>query len=452
MSTTWKQVVLDTADAVREANGSTAKIPVGQLADKVRAGAGIPYEGENPLTIGSDGYTFPAKTLLKDGLQIVNGVNGEDLTDTAAEQTLAVEELLKMVSRKVAESKGEGPYVWVKKNVKKLPNEYVAVEYIESTGTQYIDTGIIPNTETQVDISFIPASANQSDHAIFGAAWTNNGFSLITHDSYFSFYAKGNEIQIPRIANALNTVSCSAETIVANGVSKTVTGSQKINSSYPIYLFWVGNLDSPNNRGCYKLVDCQIRQGGSFARYYATCKNPSTGEVGLYDFVSEQFSGNIGTGTFNAGAVSENIPCMPTDSVGYVVSNDMDAYPDGGELDGYWYELVKEGVKGVDFGEVTTSSMNTSITIQHGLGEEPNIAIICSVGVDIYNTSSSYVTAVLKTTFDLGNGSVAQYGGFIGRTNTSGNFATITDTDVTFNVGSSYRFLAGKYKWVVAKV
>ena len=116
MSTTWKQVVLDTADAVREANGSTAKIPVGQLADKVRAGAGIPYEGENPLTIGSDGYTFPAKTLLRDGLQIVNGVNGEDLTGTAAEQILAVENLLKMVSRKVADHKGEGKYVWKKYN------------------------------------------------------------------------------------------------------------------------------------------------------------------------------------------------------------------------------------------------------------------------------------------------------------------------------------------------
>jgi hypothetical protein len=38
MSTTWKQVVLDVADAWREANDSTAKIPVGELPNKVKEG------------------------------------------------------------------------------------------------------------------------------------------------------------------------------------------------------------------------------------------------------------------------------------------------------------------------------------------------------------------------------------------------------------------------------
>ena len=40
-------------------------------------GGGKPYTGVNPLTIGQEGYTYPAKTLLKDGLQIINGVNGD---------------------------------------------------------------------------------------------------------------------------------------------------------------------------------------------------------------------------------------------------------------------------------------------------------------------------------------------------------------------------------------
>ena len=89
-NTTWKQVVYDVADAYREANDSTERIPVGQLADKVREGAGVKYTGDNPLTIGQSGYTFPAKTLLKEGLQIVNGVNGEDLTAEVGEQNVAV--------------------------------------------------------------------------------------------------------------------------------------------------------------------------------------------------------------------------------------------------------------------------------------------------------------------------------------------------------------------------
>lgn len=72
------------------------------------------YSGDNPYTMGADGLTLAANTLLKDGLQIINGVSGEDLTDTAAEQTSAVNALLTMVKRKVAENNGEGQFVWKK--------------------------------------------------------------------------------------------------------------------------------------------------------------------------------------------------------------------------------------------------------------------------------------------------------------------------------------------------
>jgi hypothetical protein len=126
-NTTWKQVVYDTADAYREANGTTDKIPVGQLAEKVRAGAGVPYEGDNPLTLGAEGHTFPPKTLLKEGLQIINGVNGEDLTETVTLQKSAVEELVKTVNRKIALNNGE------------------AIEY--SYGTTELEDGVTPLDE-----------------------------------------------------------------------------------------------------------------------------------------------------------------------------------------------------------------------------------------------------------------------------------------------------------------
>ena len=45
-NTTWKQVVLDTAEAYREATQTTSKIPVGQLASKIREGAGENLDDE----------------------------------------------------------------------------------------------------------------------------------------------------------------------------------------------------------------------------------------------------------------------------------------------------------------------------------------------------------------------------------------------------------------------
>lgn len=119
--TTWKQAVYDIADAYREAEGTTDKISIANLKEKVREGSSkvtldgekvkeltmTSYQGDNPLTIGADGVTFDPLVLLKDGLQILNGVSGEDLTETAAAQTTAVEDLKRAVERKVAEYNGE---------------------------------------------------------------------------------------------------------------------------------------------------------------------------------------------------------------------------------------------------------------------------------------------------------------------------------------------------------
>ena len=83
----------------------------------VKAGGGSggnKYTGPNPLTIGADGYSFDPKTLLKDGLTIVNGVEGEDLTATEADMALAIAELQRMVARKISENRGAGQYVWKK--------------------------------------------------------------------------------------------------------------------------------------------------------------------------------------------------------------------------------------------------------------------------------------------------------------------------------------------------
>ena len=126
--TTWKQAVYDIADAYREAEGTTEKISIAELKEKVRDGGGkvyldgerikqlemTSYKGESPLTIGQEGTTIEPNTLLPDGLQIINGVNGEDLTETEARQDTAVQDLMRKVMRKVSDHNGEGEFVWKK--------------------------------------------------------------------------------------------------------------------------------------------------------------------------------------------------------------------------------------------------------------------------------------------------------------------------------------------------
>ena len=58
-----------------------------------------------------------------------------------------------------------------------LPSGYTRLEYIESTGTQYIDTGVVPDANTKVECDFL---AKTLDCGVFGARidYNSNAFTL----------------------------------------------------------------------------------------------------------------------------------------------------------------------------------------------------------------------------------------------------------------------------------
>jgi len=59
--------------------------------------------------------------------------------------------------------------------VENLPSEYQQVEYLESTGTQYIDTGVQPNNNTKVEVIFeLTESGLNSSQYVVGSRETKN--------------------------------------------------------------------------------------------------------------------------------------------------------------------------------------------------------------------------------------------------------------------------------------
>ena len=54
----------------------------------------------------------------------------------------------------------------------RLPQEYQEVEYIESTGTQYIDTGITGNNNTKIEVVFSINTMPSENIGVFGSRIT----------------------------------------------------------------------------------------------------------------------------------------------------------------------------------------------------------------------------------------------------------------------------------------
>lgn len=164
-----------------------------------------------------------------------------------------------------------------------LPGGYTQVEYIESSGTQYIDTGVVPSVGTQAVIDFQATSTPTSNWWILGAV-TSGTILWRSGVNSSSFRTDGG-------FTYSQTSSLTAYTVA--------TGTCAINMSIPLYLF-AQNEGGAVEFGKFKLYSCQIYGNGTITRDYVPCISPD-GAYGLYDKANRKFYGNAGSGVFTGG-------------------------------------------------------------------------------------------------------------------------------------------------------
>ena len=183
-----------------------------------------------------------------------------------------------------------------------LPEGYTELEYIESSGTQYIDTGFKPDQNTRVTLK-INAEANLDDVHIFGAreSMSGNAFNVcVTGGLVWRSDYGLNRLEIPNaqiqgpISIDKDKNKCTIDSIQASNPSASFS------VSFPAYIFATNTGGSPTTPASISLSECKIYDNGTLIREYLPCKSQN-GEVGLYDLISSQFYGNVGTGSFIAG-------------------------------------------------------------------------------------------------------------------------------------------------------
>lgn len=187
-----------------------------------------------------------------------------------------------------------------------LPSGYTQLSHIEATGAQHFDSGVVPAENLRLELAFIPSETGQTDNAMFGASWSNDGFLLTAYKGNVRFHSKGYYIDLTKDASGINTMSCSQTSVTINGVSHAMTGTGSDTQAHTIYLFWVGDQSSPNNKGHYKLLYCKMYAGETLIRDYVPSKN-ANGVVGLYDMVNNTFGGSATSSAFVAGSSAPSV-------------------------------------------------------------------------------------------------------------------------------------------------
>jgi hypothetical protein len=182
-----------------------------------------------------------------------------------------------------------------------LPDGYTQLEYIQSSGSQYINTGFKPNQDTKISITV--------DFPLSGTAWLYGGRTSAGSNSLGFLCEGGNHYRFDYASsiNELATKPTGKFTIDSDKNKCYINGELVFTATYTtftspvnMYIFNNNNNGSLSGGSSAKLYNCSIYDNGVLIRSFIPCKNAS-GTVGLYDSVNNQFYQNAGSGTFIAG-------------------------------------------------------------------------------------------------------------------------------------------------------
>jgi hypothetical protein len=195
------------------------------------------------------------------------------------------------------------------------------LEYIESTGTQYIDTGFVYDNNTRVvwDMQMtaqIPSSESNNS----GVGWVNTnyerlGFTIRGANStlylYKAYSANGNPAGDTRLSTIqvhnnrhVIEINSPINKAYVDGVEYTFDPAVgDINNDYNLTLPLFAWLGDTGYREYFigRMYSVKIYDNGTLARNLIPAKCNSDNVVGLYDTVNGVFYTNSGTGSFIAG-------------------------------------------------------------------------------------------------------------------------------------------------------
>ena len=174
-------------------------------------------------------------------------------------------------------------------SVSRLPKGYTELTYIQSSGTQCIDSGLTVNK-------------TDSYEYIIDAQFTNDEYGGANGYMQFkSGIASGSRATIRITYDGSSHV----ENVYVNGTLKSTDDwtDRYSESNVKIGILKLGNPSNAwytGNAQAGTMYSCQIYKAGTLVRNFVPCLSDADG-VGLYDLVEGKFYGNAGTGSFIGG-------------------------------------------------------------------------------------------------------------------------------------------------------
>jgi len=197
---------------------------------------------------------------------------------------------------------------------------YRLVEYIQSSGTQYIDTEYYPNPNTRMEaeLLFAGAAGSRVGTSPFGCAENNGlasfsmnfGASWDQNDVFFTWFEKSygqgaavrNMVISTRTVRSTFTVNAKTGAVWYGPTTMTALPKTTTHTVHPMYIFGIYGADGvvkPLTVFGMRVFGWKIWDGQTLVRDFVPCYRVFDFAGGLLDRVSGRFFANAGSGNFS---------------------------------------------------------------------------------------------------------------------------------------------------------
>ncbi|MBP5485204.1 MAG: hypothetical protein J6Y07_00640 [Alphaproteobacteria bacterium] len=189
-----------------------------------------------------------------------------------------------------------------------LPSGYTPLEYIRSTGTQYIDTGVSVKRDTLAEFEYQFTNVN-NENFVFGQVAGSARRILGFRSSRIWWFV---------INDGLNFADTLKHRVVFGKDGKVYRDGELVTAkrgnfatpaqSETILVFAQRTDNNTVNKGKVKIYHFMLKEGDTVVQNLIPARRNSDNVLGMYDTMTGTFFTNSGTGTFIAGPeVSNNI-------------------------------------------------------------------------------------------------------------------------------------------------
>ena len=201
-----------------------------------------------------------------------------------------------------------------------LPSTYVPIEYLQFTGTQYIDTGAIVDSNTGFDITFevLNGQSGSPYYNLFGVRGNDSSGGTGETQNFFRIdtvpvdsnsgteFKYGSTVYNSGIKNTSKINIKLLNKVYTKPDGSTITVAGTITTGLSMYIGCINKTGTAyGNKASMKLYRFKIYNGSTLTHDFIPVQRVSDKVLGLYDLKTSVFKTNLGSGVFTSNLMND---------------------------------------------------------------------------------------------------------------------------------------------------